>query len=108
MKAFSMYKTGSLRKRWLINTVGVVLVLGLVCVLAVTASFAAYYYSNMEADMRNRASVTTDFFSEYVNQDYILRVLGRPHRSISLMYRKDKTLKKEELFFLECAKEALS
>ena len=23
---------------------------------------------------------------EYVNQDYILRVLGRPHRSISLMY----------------------
>ena len=23
---------------------------------------------------------------EYVNQDYILQVLGRPHRSISLMY----------------------
>ena len=23
---------------------------------------------------------------EYVNQDYILQILGRPHRSISLMY----------------------
>lgn len=54
----------------MINTVGVVLVLGLVCVLAVTASFAAYYYSSMEADMRNRASATTDFFADYVNQDY--------------------------------------
>ena len=70
MKAFSLYKSGSLRKRWLINTVGVVLILGLVCVLAVTASFAAYYYSSMEADMRNRASATTDFFADYVNQDY--------------------------------------
>lgn len=33
---------------------------------------------------------------------------SKKERSISLMYRKDKTLKKEELFFLECAKEALS
>ena len=70
MNAFSFKNTGSLRKRWLINTVGVVLILGLVCVLAVTASFAAYYYSNMEADMRNRASATTAFFSDYINQDY--------------------------------------
>lgn len=70
MNAFSIKKTGSLRKRWLANTAGVVLVLGLVCVLAVTASFAAYYYSNMEADMCNRASATTEFFADYVNQDY--------------------------------------
>lgn len=59
-----------LRKRWLLNTLGVVCALGIVCVLAVTASFAAYYYSNMEADMENRARSTAEFFTEYVNQDY--------------------------------------
>ena len=65
-----MKKVGSLRRRWLINTAGVIFVLGLVCVLAVTASFAAYYYSNMRADLENRAKTTTEFFADYVNQDY--------------------------------------
>ena len=59
-----------LRRRWLLNTVAVVCVLGLVCVLAVTASFAAYYYSAMESDMRYRARSTTDFFADYLNQSY--------------------------------------
>lgn len=62
--------TGGLRSRWLMNTVGVVFALGIVCVLAVTASFASYYYSNMESDLRNRANSTTDFFADYVNQNY--------------------------------------
>lgn len=44
--------------------------LGLVCVLAVTASYAAYYYSNMQADMFNRAKSAAAFFSEYENQEY--------------------------------------
>lgn len=60
----------SLRERWLLNTVGVIFALGLVCVMAVTASYAAYYYSNMQEDMFSRARATSDFFSEYENQDY--------------------------------------
>ena len=63
-------KIGGLRKRWLLNTVGVVFALGLVCVMAVTAVFAAYYYSNMESDMFNRAKATTEFFAEYIDQSY--------------------------------------
>ena len=65
-----MGKRDGLRKRWLMNTVGVVCTLGLVCVLAVTAVFAAYYYSAMESDMRYRARTTTDFFADYINQSY--------------------------------------
>ena len=65
-----MKKNGGLRRRWLFNTVGVLCALGLVCVLLVTAVFAAYYYSNVQADMRNRAETTTDFFADYVNQNY--------------------------------------
>ncbi len=59
-----------LRRRWIFNTVGIIFVMGLVCVLAVTAVFAAYYYSAMESDMRYRARTTTEFFADYLNQNY--------------------------------------
>ena len=62
-------KTVSLRKRWLANIIGIICALGIVCVLAVTASFAAYYYSSMEADMRSRAETTADFFDGYRYQN---------------------------------------
>ena len=65
-----MRKVGGLRKRWLTNTVSIIFALGMVCVLAVTATFAAYYYSNMEADMQFRAETTTDFFEDYIDLDY--------------------------------------
>ena len=59
-----------LRRRWLVNTVAVICTLGLACVLAVTAAFSAYYYSAMESDMRHRARSTTEFFADYLNQNY--------------------------------------
>ena len=65
-----MIKVKGLRRRWLMNTVGVVCVLGLVCVLAITTVFANYYYSAMESDMRYRARATTEFFADYLNQNY--------------------------------------
>lgn len=61
---------GGLRRRWLTNTVGVIFALGMVCVLAVTASFAAYYFNSMESDMRYRARTTTEFFADYLDQNY--------------------------------------
>lgn len=70
MEKKAKLKLGGLRKRWLLNTASVVLALGLVCVLAVTASVAVYYYSRMEADMSNRARITRDFFASYIDQDY--------------------------------------
>lgn len=63
-------KIQGLRRRWLMNTLAVVCTLGLVCVLAVTVAFSAYYYSSMESDMRYRARSTTEFFADYLNQSY--------------------------------------
>ncbi len=65
-----LFQVGGLQKRWLQNTASVVIALGLVCVLAVTASFAAYYYAAMESDMKYRAKTTTDFFADYIDQTY--------------------------------------
>ena len=65
-----MRKIKGLRRRWLLNTVGVLFALGLVCVFVVTAVFASYYRSSMESDMRYRAKTTTEFFADYLNQSY--------------------------------------
>ena len=62
--------TGGLRHRWLRNTVWVVCAIGLVCATAVTAIFAAYYYTDMDSDLRYRVGVTTDFLTEYLDQSY--------------------------------------
>ena len=65
-----MGKVTGLRKRWLLNTVGVIFALGMVCALAITAYFAAHYYSNMRSDLEFRAESTTEFFADYLNQSY--------------------------------------
>ena len=65
-----MKKLKGLRRRWILNTVGVVGILGIVCVLAITALFAGSYYSNMESDMYNRAESTTVFFEDYLSLEY--------------------------------------
>ena len=65
-----MKKIGGLRKRWLINTVGVLSALGLICVLIVTTVFSAYYYSGMTSDLTYRAQTATAFFAGNSNQSY--------------------------------------
>ena len=65
MKMFS-----GLRGRWLTNTVIIFCILGLLCVAAVSGTFAAYYYSNMRSDMHSRARQTMEFFSDYIGQNY--------------------------------------
>lgn len=63
-------KNKGLRGRWLTHTVGPVSILAAVCVVIITACFAVYYYSNMQADLSNRAKTTTEFFANYIGQSY--------------------------------------
>ncbi|MCD7858863.1 MAG: HAMP domain-containing histidine kinase [Firmicutes bacterium] len=65
-----MKKIGGLRTRWLRNTEGVLLLLGLACVLGVTAAFGFYAYSAMESDLRYRAKTSADFFAECMSRNY--------------------------------------
>ena len=65
-----MKKTGGLRRRWLINTLGLICALGLVCVMAVTVYFAARYYSELEWDLNSRGENTKEIFSDHDGQSY--------------------------------------
>lgn len=70
MKMKALGKISGLSRRWFVNTVSVICAMGLVCVLIVTMVFAAYYYTNLEADMRRRAEETASFFKDYLNSNY--------------------------------------
>ena len=63
-------KIGNLHKRWLMNITLIIIAVGLVCVGVVTASYAYYCYNNMDSDLQNRAKSTTEFFKDYLGQDY--------------------------------------
>lgn len=65
-----MEKRKSLRRRWLINTVSVVLALGLVCVAAITAVYAMFCYASAQKDMKDRAHSAHDFISDHIAQTY--------------------------------------
>lgn len=65
-----MKRISGLQGRWLRNTVSIVLALVLLCVTALSATVAAYYYSNMEAGLEAKARTGTRFFETYVGQSY--------------------------------------
>ncbi len=65
-----MKKKKGLQRRWLRNTLSIVLALVLLCVTAISVTVAAYYYSNMKAGMTSKAKTSTQFFETYIGQSY--------------------------------------
>lgn len=65
-----MKKNKGLQRRWLRNTLSIVLALVLLCVTAISITVAAYYYSNMQAGMVAKARTSTKFFETYIGQSY--------------------------------------
>lgn len=63
-------KAKGLRKRWMVNTICTVCILGILCALLTTAAFANHYYSAMESDLQCRAKIAAEFLSKDENQDY--------------------------------------
>ncbi len=59
-----------LQRRWLRNTLSIVLALVLLCVTALSVTVAAYYYSSMQAGMVAKARTSTKFFETYIGQSY--------------------------------------
>lgn len=65
-----MKKQRGLRRRWLLNTMLVVCLLGIVCVVLIAYYVGSNYYSNMESDLRYRARVVSEFFGAQTDQSY--------------------------------------
>jgi signal transduction histidine kinase len=52
------------------NTISTFCVLGIICVFAITGTFGAYYYSSMHQDLNAKAMQTSQFFANYIGQNY--------------------------------------
>lgn len=65
-----MKRITGLRRRWLRNTLSIILALVLLCVAALSVTVAAYYYSSMQAGMEAKARSSTRFFETYIGQSY--------------------------------------
>ncbi len=63
-------KLTGIQRRWFVNNVSVIILIVALCVIAVSLSFATYYYSNMKSGLEAKAKTTTDFFGNYISQSY--------------------------------------
>ncbi len=60
-----MRKFRGLRRRWIVSSVGTVLVIVLLAVLAFSVAMAAYYYSGMQVGLKSKAESVVGFISIY-------------------------------------------
>ena len=59
-----------IRRRWIVNSISVVLLLVLVAVLAFSIAMANYYYTSMSASLRNTVGAATGFLEEFTESEY--------------------------------------
>ena len=61
---------GGIRRRWILNSISVVLVLVLVAVVAFSIAMASYYYTSMSSDLESTAKAATSFLEDYTESEY--------------------------------------
>ena len=70
MKQKQIQKFRGIQSRWLVNTVCVIFALGLVCVLAATASFATGCFADMKADLEFLSDIGFRSLEDKAEQGY--------------------------------------
>ena len=65
-----MKRFGGLRRRWLKNTLCVVVPLAAVCVAVAAAAFSLFHYTGMRSDLSYRAWTTLDIIAGFDDLEY--------------------------------------
>lgn len=61
---------GGIRRRWLVNSIGVVVILVFVAVTAFSFAMASYYYTSVSTALENTVDAVTDFLADYTESEY--------------------------------------
>ena len=61
---------GGIRRRWLMNSISVVVVLIFVAVVAFSVAMASYYYTSVSSSLENTVDAVTDFLEDYTESEY--------------------------------------
>ncbi|MGE4485253.1 MAG: ATP-binding protein [Oscillospiraceae bacterium] len=59
-----------IKRRWMFNSVLVILVIVVVAITAFSLSIAGYYYSSARTGLETKAQTATDFFANYITKTY--------------------------------------
>ncbi len=86
MKKKTTKGVGGIRKRWILNSISVVVVLVLIAVSAFSIAMASYYYTSMSAGLENTVKAATSFLEDYTESEYRAYV----SRYVSAFESKDK------------------
>ncbi|MGN0968260.1 MAG: sensor histidine kinase [Oscillospiraceae bacterium] len=79
-------KGGGIRKRWILNSISVVVVLVLIAVSAFSIAISSYYYTSMSAGLESTVKAATSFLENYTESEYRAYV----SRYVSAFESKDK------------------
>ena len=63
------WRKGSITKRWIINTLGVVLVIIVLLVVSLSFAIRNFFYSGIQQTIAGRSNELTNFFSTYLSAD---------------------------------------
>ena len=61
---------GGIRRRWMLNSIAVVVVIAFVAVTAFSAAMASYYYTSVSTGLKNTAAAATGFLEDYTENEY--------------------------------------
>jgi two-component system OmpR family sensor kinase len=68
LKLFNRLK--GIRKRWMLNSVLVVLIVVVFSIFAFSVGVSSYFYSSIRTSLHTTASTSTDFFNNYITSSY--------------------------------------
>ncbi|MCI2106791.1 MAG: HAMP domain-containing histidine kinase [Intestinimonas sp.] len=68
-----MSKSKGIRRRWMVNSISVLLLIVLFAVAAFSAAMASYFYSNMSISMEAKVKSTVSFFRSYTTETSYLQ-----------------------------------
>ena len=63
-------KIRGIRKRWMLNSISVVLLVVLVAVSAFSIAMSSYYYASLSTGLTNTAKTVAGFFENYTESEY--------------------------------------
>lgn len=70
MKKKTPRSVGGIRRRWIVNSISVVLVVLLVAVSAFSIAMASYYYTSVSTGLVNTAKAAAGFLENYTESEY--------------------------------------
>lgn len=70
LKGRRALKIKGLKKRWLLNSMLIMLVIVIVSIGAFTVAVSSNYYIGVQTSLENKAKTATDFFANYITKTY--------------------------------------